>query len=110
VEEITPLLLEKLRAGSVAMVALPLHMRGHEFQCLRLFSEKLFAVLPKRHRLARRRAVSLGELEGEAFPLLGDRDCFRETTVAACKRVQICASRIEKRSGLSRSQKDDFRG
>jgi DNA-binding transcriptional LysR family regulator len=53
VEEITPLLLEKLRAGSVAMVALPLHMRGHEFQCLRLFSEKLFAVLPKRHRLAR---------------------------------------------------------
>src|SRR5271169_1179549 len=34
VEEITPLLLEKLRAGSVdvAIVALPLNVRGHEFE------------------------------------------------------------------------------
>jgi LysR family hydrogen peroxide-inducible transcriptional activator len=91
VEEITPLLLEKLRAGSldVAIVALPLHMRGHEFQCLRLFAEKLFAVLPRKHRLARRRSVSLSELESEPFLLLRDGHCFRETTVAACKRVQI---------------------
>jgi LysR family hydrogen peroxide-inducible transcriptional activator len=91
VEEITPLLLEKLRAGSldVAIAALPLHMCGHKFHCVRLFTERLFAVLPRQHRLARRRTVSLAQLEGEPFLLLRDGHCFRETTVAACKRVQL---------------------
>jgi LysR family hydrogen peroxide-inducible transcriptional activator len=91
VEEITPLLLEKLRAGTmdVAIVALPLDVRGHEFESFRLMTERLFAVLPKQHALSRRRAVSLSELQGEPFLLLRDGHCFRETTVAACKRARL---------------------
>jgi len=91
VEEITPLLLEKLRAGSmdVAIVALPLGVRGHEFESFRLMTEKLFAVLPKGHELAKRRGVSLSELQGEPFLLLRDGHCFRETAVAACKRARL---------------------
>lgn len=91
VEEITPLLLERLRTGNmdVAIVALPLHVRGHEFESFPLLVEKLYAVLPKRHALAGRRAVSLGELQGEPFLLLRDGHCFRETAIAACKRERL---------------------
>jgi LysR family hydrogen peroxide-inducible transcriptional activator len=91
VEEITPLLLEKLRAGSmdVAVVALPLQGRAHEFESFPLMTEKLYAVLPKEHGMAGRRSIPLGELEGEPFLLLRDGHCFRETAVAACKRARV---------------------
>jgi LysR family hydrogen peroxide-inducible transcriptional activator len=91
VEEITPLLLERMRAGAVdvALVAVPLHMRGHEFQAFPLIEEKLYAALPKQHALAKRRRVTLGELQDEPFLLLRDGHCFRETAVAACKRARI---------------------
>lgn len=91
VEEITPLLLERLRTGSmdVAIVALPLQVRGHEFESFPLTAEKLYAVLPKQHALAKRRTVSLGDLRDDPFLLLRDGHCFRETTVAACKRARL---------------------
>jgi LysR family hydrogen peroxide-inducible transcriptional activator len=85
VEEITPLLLERLRTGSmdVAIVALPLH----EFESFPLAVEKLYAVLPKQHAVARRRSVSLGELRDDPFLLLRDGHCFRETAVTALPRA-----------------------
>ncbi len=91
VEEITPLLLEKLRAGGMdaALVALPLPVRSNEFEALPLLTEKLYAVLPARHPLARVRALSLGDLSQEPFLLLRDGHCFRETAVAACKRAHL---------------------
>ena len=91
VEEITPLLLEKLRAGTmeVAIVALPVHVRNHEFASFPLASERLYAVLPKRHALAKRRAVSLGDLRDQPFLLLRDGHCFREAAVAACNRARL---------------------
>jgi LysR family transcriptional regulator, hydrogen peroxide-inducible genes activator len=90
-EEITPLLLEKLRAGvvDVAVVALPLQGRSHEFESFPLMTEKLFAVLPKRHQLSNRRELSLGELHSEPFLLLRDGHCFRATAVEACKRARL---------------------
>jgi LysR family hydrogen peroxide-inducible transcriptional activator len=91
VEEITPLLLERLRSGSmdVAIAALPLLARSHDFQSFPLRVEKLFAVLPKRHPLAKRRALSLGEIQDDPFVLLRDGHCFRETAFAACKRARL---------------------
>ena len=91
-EEITPLLLEKLRAGTidVAIIALPLQAPGqHKFQSFPLLVEKLYAVLPEQHVLAKRRVVSLEELQGDPFLLLRDGHCFRETAVAACKRARL---------------------
>jgi LysR family transcriptional regulator, hydrogen peroxide-inducible genes activator len=90
-EEITPLLLEKLRGGTmdVAIAALPLPARAHDFQLFPLRVEKLFAALPKQHSLAKRRTVSLGELQDDPFVLLRDGHCFRETAFAACKRARL---------------------
>jgi LysR family transcriptional regulator, hydrogen peroxide-inducible genes activator len=91
VEEITPLLLEKLRLGAmdIAIVALPLPVHGHEFESFPLMTEKLFAVLPNGHALSHRQSVSLRELQSDPFLLLRDGHCFRETTVAACNRARM---------------------
>jgi LysR family hydrogen peroxide-inducible transcriptional activator len=90
-EEITPVLLERLRAGTmdVAIAALPLQARKDEFQTISLKVEKLYAVLPKRHNLAKQRVLALRELQDDPFVLLRDGHCFRETAFAACKRARV---------------------
>ena len=89
VEEITPVLLGRLRAGSIDIAILALPVRGHEFEALSLLTEPLFAALPKNHRLARNRAVAIRELRKEPFLLLRDGHCFRENAVAACDRARV---------------------
>jgi LysR family hydrogen peroxide-inducible transcriptional activator len=89
VEEITPVLLDRLRAATIDIAILALPVRGHEFQCVPLLSEPLFAVVPKDHALAGRRTVSLRDLRTESFLLLRDGHCFRETSVAACTRARL---------------------
>src|ERR1700747_3192223 len=89
VEEITPVLLGRLRTGSIDIAILALPVRGHEFDALSLLTEPLFAALPKNHRLARNRAVAIRELRKEPFLLLRDGHCFRENAVAACDRARV---------------------
>jgi LysR family hydrogen peroxide-inducible transcriptional activator len=89
VEEITPVLLDRLRAGAIDIAILALPIRGHEFETAPLLTERLFAVLPKNHKLARRSALSLNDLRAEPFLLLRDGHCFRDTAVAACNRARL---------------------
>ena len=89
VEEITPVLLERLRAATIDIAILALPIRGHEFHSVPLLSEPLFAVVPKDHPLAGKRSVSLRDLRSESFLLLRDGHCFRETSVAACQRARL---------------------
>jgi len=88
-EEITPVLLERLRAGSIDIAVLALPVRGHEFEASPLVTERLFAALPKNHRLARNSSIALRELRKEPFLLLRDGHCFRENAVAACDRARV---------------------
>jgi LysR family hydrogen peroxide-inducible transcriptional activator len=89
VEEITPVLLDRLRAGTIDVAILALPIRGHEFEILPLLTERLFVALPPKHTLAGRRALSLKDLRAEPFLLLRDGHCFRDTAVAACDRVRL---------------------
>jgi DNA-binding transcriptional LysR family regulator len=89
VEEITPVLLERLRGGSIDIAILGLPVRGREFEALPLITEPLFAALPKNHRLSRNKTVGLRELRKEPFLLLRDGHCFRENAVAACDRARV---------------------
>ena len=89
VEEITPVLLDRLRAGAIDLAVLALPIRGHEFESMPLLTEPLFAALPKKHRLVRRATVSLRDLRQEPFLLLRDGHCFRENAVAACDRARV---------------------
>src|ERR1700681_4190238 len=89
VEEITPVLLDRLRASTVDVAILALPIRGHEFDTFALLTERLFAALPKKHALSRRRTLSLKDLRKEPFLLLRDGHCFRDTAVAACDRARL---------------------
>jgi LysR family hydrogen peroxide-inducible transcriptional activator len=89
VEEITPVLLEQLRASTIDVAILALPIRGHEFDTFPLLTERLFAALPKKHVLASRRSLGLKDLRKEPFLLLRDGHCFRDTAVAACDRANI---------------------
>jgi LysR family hydrogen peroxide-inducible transcriptional activator len=89
VEEITPVLLDRLRAGTIDVAVLALPIRGHEFEAFPLLTERLFAALPKKHKLASRRDLSLKDLRSEPFLLLRDGHCFRDTAVAACDRARL---------------------
>jgi LysR family hydrogen peroxide-inducible transcriptional activator len=88
-EEITPVLLQRLRAGSVDLAVLALPVRGHEFDSHALFTERLYAALPKAHKFARRPSVQLADLRRDPFLFLRDGHCFRDTAVAACDRARI---------------------
>jgi len=89
VEEITPVLLERLRASSIDVAILALPVRGHEFEAAPLLTERLFAALPPKHKLASRRSLALKDLQAEPFLLLRDGHCFRDTAVAACDRARL---------------------
>jgi LysR family hydrogen peroxide-inducible transcriptional activator len=89
VEEITPVLLDRLRAGTIDVAILALPVRGHEFKAFPILTERLFAVLPKKHKLASRSSLTLKDLRAEPFLLLRDGHCFRDTAVAACDRARL---------------------
>src|SRR6266852_4838967 len=88
-EEITPVLLDRLRSGTIDVAILALPLRGHEFDAFPLLTERLFAALPKKHKLASRPSLSLKDLRAEPFLLLRDGHCFRDTAVAACDRARL---------------------
>jgi LysR family transcriptional regulator, hydrogen peroxide-inducible genes activator len=89
VEEITPVLLDRLRASTVDVAILAMPIRGHEFDTFALLTERLFAALPSKHVLAGRRSLVLKDLRKEPFLLLRDGHCFRDTAVAACDRARL---------------------
>src|SRR5205085_6818972 len=62
IEEITPVLLEHLRAGSVDIAVLALPVRGQEFNTIPLLTEPLFAAVPRKHPLSRRASIALRDL------------------------------------------------
>lgn len=89
VEDVTVHLLDRLRGGLVDLAILALPARGHDLDCFPLLTERLYAILPKAHPLAKRRSVSMKELRDEPFLLLRDDHCFRETAIEVCKRARI---------------------
>ena len=89
VEDITPVLLDRLRAATIDLAVLALPVRGHEFESFPILTERLFAALPQKHRLGKRKSIALKDLRAEPFLLLRDGHCFRDTAVAACDRARL---------------------
>ncbi len=88
-EDVTVRLMDSLRAGLVDLAVMALPARGHDLECYPLRTERLFAILPKGHRLAKKRTLVMKELREEPFLLLRDDHCFRETAIEICKRARI---------------------
>jgi LysR family hydrogen peroxide-inducible transcriptional activator len=89
VEDVTVRLMDRLRAGLLDIAVMALPARGHDLECHPLRTERLFAILPKGHRLGKKRSLLMKELREEPFLLLRDDHCFRETSIEICKRARM---------------------
>lgn len=89
VEEITPLILERLHQGTadMALAALPIPGpgTGAELETTELFAEGFFAALPANHPRAKQKTIRLADLRNEPFLLLKEGHCFRDNLIAACR-------------------------
>lgn len=89
IEEITPVILERLHEGSadMALIALPIPgpKPGPELETTEMFTERFFAALPEHHPRARQKTIRLADLKGEPFLLLKEGHCFRDNLIAACR-------------------------
>ncbi|MFB3813144.1 MAG: LysR family transcriptional regulator [Terriglobales bacterium] len=89
VEETTPVLLQRLREASAGLALLALPIAGDEFACEELLREPLYVVVARNHRLASRDTVDLKAIADEPFLLLKEGHCFRDNTIAACRRARV---------------------
>src|SRR5260370_6306705 len=88
-EEITPVLLDRLRAGAIDLAILAHPIRGHDFQTAPFLTELLFAALAKNHEPANRPSLVLKDLHSEPFRSLPDAHCFRPTAVPPRHRARL---------------------
>ena len=81
-------LVERLASGDLdlALVILPLP-REELFDTLPLLREELVLAVSRRHRLATRKAVKVGELRGVPLVMFRDGYDLRSATVAACEQA-----------------------
>jgi LysR family hydrogen peroxide-inducible transcriptional activator len=89
VEDVTVRLVDRLRAGLVDLALMALPTRGHDLECFPLHTERLFAILPKHHPMARKRSLTIKDLRQEPFLLLREDHCFRETAIEVCKHARV---------------------
>lgn len=81
-------LVERLASGDLdlALVILPLP-REERFDTLPLLREELVLAVGKRHPLARRRTVRVGELRGVPLVMFREGYDLRSATIAACEQA-----------------------
>jgi LysR family hydrogen peroxide-inducible transcriptional activator len=69
----------------LAILALPADTKG--LQTRSLFGESFLVAMPEKHRLAARKRVKVGELEGEKLLLLEEGHCLRNQALEVCAQV-----------------------
>jgi len=90
IEDTTPALLDRLHAGNIDLLIAALPLDGVELLSMKLLQEPFFLVVPDSHPLSRRKAIRLEEIPKEnRFLLLKEGHCFRDSTIAACRKSRI---------------------
>ena len=85
-EDTTARMLVMLAAGEVDFAVVSLPITDARFELEALFEEELLLALPARHRLARRAAITLADLEGERFILMKEGHCLGDQVLDFCHR------------------------
>jgi LysR family hydrogen peroxide-inducible transcriptional activator len=85
-EEPTARLLHVAAACEIDLAIVSLSIQDERFIVQTLFREELLLALPPGHRLAKRRAVHLADLEGERFILMKEGHCLGDQALRFCDR------------------------
>ncbi len=90
VEDTTPVLIERLHAGSIDLAIAALPLDSADLSSTVLFHEPFYLVIPTAHPFASRRSIRLEEIPKESrFLLLKEGHCFRESTIEACRKSNV---------------------
>ncbi len=98
-EDITPILLEKLRETALDMAIVALPVQRAELMRQEILRERLYLVASSNHALCRGGSACLKDLAAEPFLLLREGHCFRDTAIAACKQCRLRKWELRYHSG-----------
>jgi len=88
IEEKTDLLVPKLLDARIDCAVLALPINNDRIEYTKLFFDPFFVALPKKHRLASNKFLSMNDLAGENILLLEDGHCLRSQALEACALVK----------------------
>ena len=80
-------LVERISDGELDLGILALPVDTGPLETRPLFNEEFMVAMPDKHRLAKRRRMSLADLEDEKLLLLEDGHCLREHALTVCGNV-----------------------
>ncbi len=89
IEDITPMLLDRLRQATIDMALVALPVPGGEMSSVGLFEERFFAVLPEQHPRANQKTIRFADFKNEPFLLLKEGHCFRDSVIAGCRESKV---------------------
>ncbi|HTQ98594.1 MAG TPA: LysR substrate-binding domain-containing protein [Candidatus Acidoferrum sp.] len=85
VEEKTQTLLQQLLQGELDAALLALPVPANQFDAIPLYKEEFLLAVPAGHALARRKHITLDELQGQQLMLLEEGHCLREQALSVCQ-------------------------
>jgi LysR family transcriptional regulator, hydrogen peroxide-inducible genes activator len=88
-EDITPKLVDLLRAGDLDLAIISPPVNNPDVVCSDLFRERIRAAVGPQHRLASVKRVNLPDLQQERLLLLKEGHCFRDNALTVCTRAHI---------------------
>jgi DNA-binding transcriptional LysR family regulator len=103
-EDVTDNALRKCAQGEVdaAILALPVPARHLEVE--ELFEEELILVLPADHALAKKRGVTMKDIEPYPFVLLDEAHCLTDSIISFCRQSSFHPVAVERTNQLTTVQ------
>ena len=84
VEERTDALIRQLETGSIDLAILAMPVENDHFAQKRLFEEPFLLAVANAHPLAKRKSVSVADMQDESVLLLEDGHCLRDQALEIC--------------------------
>jgi LysR family transcriptional regulator, hydrogen peroxide-inducible genes activator len=85
----TEILLAKLQTGELDLAILALPIEEENLTAIPLFNEAFYFAVNKNHALAKKKKISLQEIEDEKILLLADGHCLRAQALALCQNIRL---------------------
>lgn len=103
-EDVTENALRKCAQGEVDAVILALPVPARHLEVEELFEEELILVLPAQHGLAKKRMVTMKDIEPYPFVLLDEAHCLTDSIVAFCRQSSFHPVAVERTNQLTTVQ------
>ena len=84
-EEKSPILIEKLLHGQIDAAILALPVEHDTLESILLFEDRFQLAVPRHHRLAHHKTVSMADILDEPLLLLEDGHCMRHQALQVCQ-------------------------